>query len=224
MKKTLFALCFFVQISFGQSKTIQLPPYYQTWYGLTKENIQQAGLKDLTTAIEPVHFRFWTETQAVDIWTTDNKTFQGKLVYYTRTYTKEKDNDLYQPEKPGKFYSKLTEMDTVTARKIYQYAYQQQLFQIPSEDSIKGWHDGNDGITYFVEYSTPSFYSFKEYWTPEDQEVKEAAIIVNVLQYLKRTLNLDKEWEAFVETLPKGCYHAGSILLKCTDTGTEGHK
>src|SRR5689334_17387718 len=109
--KGLLTFAFFLigHVSFGQTKNIQIPIYRDKdttlWYILTKKNIQKIGLQDLTTTNQRLHFRFWTERQVIDIWTTDNKTFEGKFISYTKEY----DPDKYKTvkPKPEQFFSKV---------------------------------------------------------------------------------------------------------------------
>jgi hypothetical protein len=208
VKNLLIVLCLIAQSSFGQSKTIQISGN-EFWYSRTKELASVFYLKDITTFSEPFHFRFWTETQAIDIWTPNNKTYQGKIIHYASEVREDKQDTI------ERIHSHIINIDTSTARKIYQYVMQQQLFTIPTQDSIKDWGYGFDGTTYFVEYSTPSLYSFKDYWLPEIQPLKEAKVIVNVLHFLQQTLNMDTDWDAFAKTLPQGCYNAGGLELRC---------
>jgi hypothetical protein len=209
VKNLLIVLCLIAQSSFGQSKTIQI--FANGWYPRVSELTRVFNLKNLTTSAEPFHFRFWTEIQVVDIWTTNNKTFQGKLIYYAR----ESNEGRTVQDTIERIHSHITNIDTSTARQIYQFVNKQQLFTIPTQDSIKDWNYGYDGTAYFVEYSTPSIYSFKDYWLPEVQPFKEAKVIVNVLHYLQQTLNMDNDWYTYVKTLPKGCYKAKSLELVC---------
>lgn len=221
MKRLLIVAFFLVgQISFGQTKNVQVPVYREKdttlWYIWTKENIQKIGLQDLTKTTQPLHFRFWTERQAIEIWTTNNKTFEGKFISYTKEY----DPDKYKTDKPKpeKFYSKVDNIDTATARQIYEFTYHQRLFEVPFQDSIKGWSNGTDGDTYLVEYATSTDYLFKDYWTPQIQKgISEAAIIDTVYKYLKVTLNMNSTWSSFINSLPKGCYHAGSLFITCNN-------
>src|SRR6478609_4654584 len=128
--KRLLTFAFFLigHLSYGQTKSIQVPVYREKdttlWYIWTKENIQKIGLQDLTTTTQPLHFRFWTERQVIDIWTADNKTFEGKFISYTKEY----DPDKYKTNKPKpeKFFSKVDDIDTAVARQIYEFAYNQR--------------------------------------------------------------------------------------------------
>lgn len=224
--KRPFTIAFFLigYFAFGQTKNIQISVYRNKdttlWYTWTKENIQKIGLQDLTKTTQPLHFRFWTGRQAVDIWTSDNRTFEGKFISYTREYDPEK----YKTDKPRpeKFYSKVDAIDTATARQVYEFAHSQRLFEVPFQDSIKGWSNGTDGDTYLVEFATPTSYSLKDYWTPQIQKgISEAAIIDTVFKYLKETLNMNRVWTIFINGLPKGCYHAGSLFIICNDKKTK---
>lgn len=209
MKNLLIVLCLIAQISFGQSKTVQASD--SGWLSRVKEMVQVFNLNNLAKSAEPFHFRFWTETQVIDIWTTNHKTFQGKLIYYAS----EVHEDRPERDTMERIHSHITTIDTGTARKIYQFVDEQQLFTIPTQDSIKDWSSGFDGTTYFIEYSTPSIYSFKDFWFPEIQPFKEAKLIVTVLRYLQKQLNFEKDWDTWINTLPKGCYKGGGLELRC---------
>ena len=45
-----------------------------------------------------------------------------------------------------------------------------KINELPSDKNIKGWQQGLDGITYFIEYKVDNNYSFKNYWTPTSQD------------------------------------------------------
>lgn len=220
---------FFIKTSLAQNKSIDIPVYREKdttlWFISTKENIKKIGLQDLVTTREPVHFRLWTERQTLDVWTIDNKSFAGKFVNYTKRH----DPDKYKTNtlKPEKFYSKVDAIDTATARQLFEFLEHLQVFQVPSHDNIKGWSSGTDGNTYLIEYSTPTQYTFKTYWTPEIQikkGIKEAAIIDSAYKYLNLKMDMNKRWSTFIDGLPIGCYHAGSFFLTCNNTNKNRRK
>ena len=45
-----------------------------------------------------------------------------------------------------------------------------KINELPSDKNIKGWQQGLDGITYFIEYKVDKNYSFKNYWTPTSKD------------------------------------------------------
>jgi hypothetical protein len=200
----------------GQTKQISIPMYGMSdttlWYKWQQKSFEQIGLPNLATSKDSLHFRFSTETQAVDIWTADYKTFYGTFSNFTTS----EDNDKHP--KPSKFYSNKTSLDTAISRKIYDIFRELSIFEIPTDASIKGWFPGNDGDEYVIEYSTPAKYSFKTYWTPSEykDKIKEAELIYNLATRLEVVLEMRKSFGTFINTLPLGCYHSGSMFIMCT--------
>jgi hypothetical protein len=47
------------------------------WFALKQKDVARIGLPDLTKSADSLHFRYWMENQAVDIWTTFGSTFSG---------------------------------------------------------------------------------------------------------------------------------------------------
>ena len=207
----LFA-CVFV---YGQSKALHIPGLEKgdtsLWFKWKQSDIEKIGLLDLTKSTEPLHFRFWEENAVVDIWSVSNSQFKGTLSFFTTNVTEGTKID-------QKYFSKKTTLDTSTARFVYSLFSGNSIFQIPSDDSIEGWVVGLDGEELMIEYSTASFYSFKEYWTPSfSKEVKEAVTIEKVRKLLDTTLNIKKHWDEFLNGLPSGCYHYGELLIACNE-------
>lgn len=212
----LFAL----QTTLGQIKTISVPTYpdgdTSLWFNWQQEKFLKSGLPDLVKSTDRTHFRFSTETQAVDIWTKDFITFYGTLANYTTRY----DPDKYKQEKPKpeKFQSSISEIDTAVAKQIFLVLESLAIFSIPTSDSIVGWESGMDGTEILIEYSTPHTYSFKEYWTPSHfkTELWQAAAIDSLENQLNTTLEMRKAFGVFINSLPHGCYRAGSFFVTCT--------
>lgn len=213
-------MLFFGQFCFGQTKNISIPTYKSGdtsfWYKWQKEKFAKIGLVDLITLKDGMHFRLSTETQAVEIWTADFRTFYGTFANYTTTY----DPDKYERKKPKpeKFYSNKTELDTATSRRVYYIFMSLSIFSIPTQDSIPGWYSGNDGIEYLIEFSTPAEYSFKGYWTPSayKDKIKEAALIDSLTNQLETTLQMQQSFSTFIDSLPFGSYNAGGISIVTT--------
>ncbi|MVM29922.1 hypothetical protein GO755_07755 [Spirosoma sp. HMF4905] len=208
-----------IQLTHAQMKSIEIPFNRRgdttIAYTFVKEDIKKVGLQDLTMDRQALHFRFWITNQAVDIWTTDKQRFEGNLISYTTPYNPE---EYKKPKKRKKFYHNSTKIDTTTSRQIYELACSLSIFDIPVQDSIKGWSLGSDGYSVSVEFSTPFRYSFKHYWGPHfQQNVREAHTIDTFYQYLDSTLDMSKEWSSFISKLPKGCYHTGTLSVHCNN-------
>ena len=199
------------QLSFGQGKRISIPSSGNAdtslWYKWQQERIIKTGLPSLINSSEKLHFRFSTETQAVEVWTNDFNVFNGTFANYTTTY----EANL----KPELFYSDKSHLDTATARKVYNLFHKLSVFSIPTDTKIEGWSAGSDGDEYLIEYSTPREYSFKEYWTPSyyKDKIKEAEAIFTLANQLEKLLKMSKSFSAFIHSLPYGSYHEGGMFV-----------
>src|SRR5262245_38581890 len=111
--KTFISLVFtlFVTSVYGQLKEVNIPTYknYKNeidtslWYKWKFELAKQINLKDLQISTDTFHFRFWTDSEAIDIWTSDYKLFFGTVTNYAQRY----DDSLLSKGtyKIGKIYS-----------------------------------------------------------------------------------------------------------------------
>lgn len=219
MLRTLFyilTIIVFGQPCYGQTNNLQLQKlingdttFLFNWF--QKRNLK-AGLKDLTKTKESLHVRFSTERQAIDIWTSDYQTFYGKLTNLTYRIYKDKKERKHNAKK---FYSETIALDTFKSKQIFKIFQSKGIIDLPPQDSIEGWGNGFDGITYVIEKSTPSYYSFKSYWTPGayKDEIDKAKKFYEVIQQLETNLKLNEIFYKFIKTLPKGTYTAGGISL-----------
>jgi len=165
-------------------------------------------LKDLTKTSEPFHFRFWQDGQAVDLWTTDNKTFQGLSTNYIWEYKPR------HSAKPSKIFTAQYRIDTALSRQAYKLFGKDSISGIPSEEKIKGWNQGLDGTFYLMEISSSNAYAFKSYWTPTAQkDLKEAGRIEGFIENLNKVLHLSVFSQKFQSTLRGGTYSDGGIWI-----------
>jgi len=222
MKQIIYILTFlnFGQLCYGQVKSFYVPTYGNIdttlWFKWQQEKFEKAGLKNLTQTTDTLHFRFSSETQAIDIWTTNFLTFSGTLMNFTTSY--DPDAHKRKKQKEDKFFSDSKTLDTSTARQVYELFMEKSIFEIPPQDSINNWTNGKDGITYFIEYSTNNKYSFKDYWTPSifKDKVYEAKRLTELTEKLEILLNLRQSFGQFINLLPYGAYRAGGISIITT--------
>jgi hypothetical protein len=219
MNKVLSILViFFLSVNtYGQNeKTMNIPCKANGdttyWFKWQKERATILMLPNIVSSTDNFHFRFWANGQTVDIWTQDYITFFGILTNYADTY--EPYNSKKREIKPSTNFSNQVILDTSLARQSYLLI--QSIHSIPSEDSIKGWANGCDGITYKFEISTPYYYSFKTYWTPKSQDTNllEAKQIQKFVDEINSLLNLKVEYEKFFSTLKPGSYTSDSFMIR----------
>lgn len=158
----IIALLICINSVSGQTKTCNIPTYKNGdtsfSYKFKSEISNKIGLTNLTNSTESMHFRFWTETQVIDIWTNDFIKFNGQLINFTTSIKSKKNNE--------SFYSEIISLNQSKTDSIYKAFDENLIFNIPDQENIPGWKSGVDGSIYFIEYSSKSEYSFKSYWTP----------------------------------------------------------
>ena len=196
--------------SFGQLRVHKIPTDGSNTAGWYR---QQKGLPDLRRSSDSLHFRFSISTQDIDIWTNDYKTFYGTFANST---TGGACNNCLIKEK-DKYYSLKSDLDPETARYVYELFSQLSIFDIPTMDSIKGWHHGCDGEGILIEHSTAGHYCSKVYWSPDGfkETIKEAAVIDTLVHQLRTKLDMYASQHAFLELLPPGCYSCGGFAIWC---------
>lgn len=219
MKKVLqIILIFFLSVvTYGQSnKKLNIPIYINgdtiSGFKWQLEKVDILKIPNLISSTDNFHFRFWTDGQVVDIWTQDFKTFFGTLTNYTYSY---EPYDLKkQKRNPSTTFSNQVQLDTSIAKQSYLFI--KSINSIPTQDSIKNWGSGLDGITYLFETSTPTYYSFKSYWTPTAKSTNliEAKQIQEFVDQMYTLLNLNAEYDKFFATLKTGSYTSDHFGIK----------
>jgi hypothetical protein len=199
MKNIYFILLFVGQISFGQiSKKIEIPVYQNSnnkgdtslWFKDYFKLGQELKLPNLQHTNDTFYFRFWTYNQAIDIWTFDRVKIFGMVTNFAERY----DAKLLRKGQyiVDKVFYNTKKLDSLSAKNIYKAIENLNLVDIPSDEKIKGWSAGFDGVEYLIEASSKTNYSFKTYWTPSvfSDTLNEAKRIQKFVDYLFKDLNL----------------------------------
>jgi hypothetical protein len=204
-----------IKISKPVSKTILIPIANVVdtsfWYKHIQSIIRDLDQEDLKLTKQYYKLRIWTEKQFIEV-SYDFKNYEFATVTNFTT-----------SKKSGKSYSST---DIVNHDSLLLLIDSINLPEIPSEKEILYWgkRNGdpairgcNDGITYAIEFSTDTTYSFKSYSCPDAWDCEEAAKINLFYKRLEALLNLESRFDKFIQTLPKDCYDNGMIYLRCTD-------
>jgi hypothetical protein len=202
----------------GQTKRISIPN--DNWrdsssqFSLLQKDFRSLGLVDLLKSKEALHIRISSEFQVVDIWTDEQDRFIGTLVNFTMRVNSYQTSDSLAK----RILSNKIILDSAMAKQVYNSFMDLSINAIPTDSQIRGWNAGDDGLEYTIEYSTPTTYSFKEYWSPFHftDKIKEARIIQTFVDQTEKYLHLRKSFEAFINSLPDGCYRAGGISVMCS--------
>lgn len=192
------------QINIPVDKSFGLYKPFGVWdgykYQIRREN--SLLLPHLTVSADTLHVRFWNDRgQVVDVWSRNMKTFEGIVTSYADTA----DADYFYVRPFRTFYYKSV-IDTANARWVYNAI--NEMRNIPSDNFIKEWAQGLDGINFSFETSTPSQYSLRTYWTPDAQNdgVKEAKHILFAINSIDSILNLPEKFAVLYDGLMPGDY------------------
>jgi hypothetical protein len=202
-------------VSVYKKKHVDIPLYKDgdtsVMYRYEQGKAKQLGLPDLITSRDTFHFRFWANGQAVEIWSQDYKTFNGRVTNFTESY--EEFDMKKQKQPPSTMFFNQTVLDSSASRKVFELT--NAVISIPQQDSIEGWYNGFDGETYVFETSTSSFYSFKDYWTPSAyvDKLPEAKQVQSFADTLRVLLNLEEEYDNFFATLKPGSYTNDHFMI-----------
>ena len=233
MKTFIFiVITFYISSAYGQTENGATIPTYKNYKNEVDTTLsfkwkhdlaKQINLKDLQISTDTFHFRFWTDIQAMDLWTIDHKLYFGVVTNYAQRY----DDKLLRKGifKIGKVYSNQVTLDSSKARRQFNIIDKLSIVTIPTEDKINGWGQGFDGESYIIETSTPTHYEFKTYWTPRifADTLKEAKQIQTLVDYLYDVFKIYGYYQKL--KLPEGSYQRNGIQgieIKTTIQNTSG--
>lgn len=233
MRILLFILVtLFITSVYGQTKKVVTIPTYKNykneidstlWFKWKHNLAKQINLKDLQASKDTFHFRFWTDIQAIDIWTVDHSLYFGLVTNYAQRYNdKLLRKGIY---KIDKVYSNQILLDSSKARQLFNIICKLSIVTIPSDNNIKGWLDGFDGEEFIIETSTPKQYDFKTYWTPKIfiDTLKEAKQIQKLVDYLYTDFKIYNYYQKL--RFPEGSYQRNGnqgIEIKAINQNTFG--
>lgn len=187
----------FIQNVGAQGKVIKndMPEWRKQW-------IEALGLTDLTKLSIEFSFRFENQGQVVEIFKD-----KGRLYGVLTNYTYHNTDTLHE------MLSNKVQLDSVKVLRAYELIQQSGILTLPTNDEIKNWSTGKDGITYRIEQADSSVYQYKDYWSPTTcDSIPECLLVSNFVNVFSDTLNLSEEFKIFERSLPPvGCYNSGGL-------------
>lgn len=174
---------------------------------------KQIKVDKLVNATDVFHFRFWQDGQAVDIWTSDYKVFQGSVTNFARrSYPAPTKR---QRTKPPKYFIKHIKLDTAQAHQVYGLILQYSILSMPESKKIEGWTSYADGDGYNFEISSQNQYRFMYFGNPAAQKnIPEAVKVQDFIQKINAILKLQALYAKLIEELPYGCFTTeGNIVF-----------
>lgn len=206
---SLLAWLFTVEVN-GQAKSVSVPLNRNGdttgYYAIQRNRTAQMGMRDALASKDSILIRVSTENWLVEVTSRDFKTFEGRQYFFTAPVVPSEER------RSDKLF-KSKSMSKAQAEAIYRAFQEKSVALVPSQEDIRGWPWGGDGITYVIEHSTPFIYSLKSYWQPSSvrYQLKEGAAVYNFVKTIENELELATSFLAFLDELPAGTYHTGGI-------------
>lgn len=173
---------------------------------LPMQDSLEVALVDIEKSEYAFYFRLLTSGQTVEIFSQDNRNFQGTITNSIKEYSQIKIEDDIRTQATKLFTEKVT-IDTSVAASIAQQIRVSGQTSIPTDTLIKSWrryylHCGslifeikNEG-----KYIEQSFHC--PWGQPDSVEFKD--VILSNYDLLKQELKLDSIYHGFWKQLPKG--------------------
>lgn len=180
------------------------------WVKYQQIVMNELSLPRLDTSRNLFYFRVWKANQVIDISSNINDTYSAKITTWTSEYVPENEKHTNRIL----IYKVAISADTVHT--MLSLIKSSTILNLPTDNLIKGWKQGLDGITYIIEYSTNEQYSFKTYWTPQTQDnLREAKLVLSLVDSIFELAAAKNIWQTFSKTIPYECYiNGGNIACK----------
>lgn len=195
MKLILYSTFFFctsVQL-FGQNNTrFSRDSDTAFWYTYKNSYAKEFKLGLIENDTTKYVFRFWSNGITIKL-TKGNNNCSGEITRFVEQY----------PTKSKKGFVKRNKILPEIANKAFNLIDSIKINELPSDKNIKGWQQGLDGITYFIEYKNDNEYSFKNYWTPTSQDsLAESKLFLFFISSLQNLLDLNNGSKDFQNKIP----------------------
>ncbi|WP_417365130.1 hypothetical protein [Flavobacterium beibuense] len=206
----LFLLSF--QAVFSQTKEIKGDTAF--WNKRDVKFEKKLDLKNFEQSTDEFNFRFRNRGQVIEISKNDS-VYSGNItnfIYHNKRANRNNTDTLS---------NKIT-LSSKQAEEIYKIVKKSKIIDLPTDEKIENWKHGFDGIVYIIEHSDKKEYWLKSYWTPRAQDsIPEAIIVLDLINNLSETLDLEDVYSSFKNTLPrKGCYDSGGTTYMCYATNS----
>ncbi|MES2064858.1 MAG: hypothetical protein V4456_23275 [Bacteroidota bacterium] len=174
------------------------------WYKYNADLIRKFGLIDITKESDKFYFRVWHHAQTissiVEIYQTEDSISRSSVTFFTKEIVPENENAT------NRYFFKTY----VLENNLFTRGELTEVNIIPSEESIKGWSQGFDGVVYIIENLEGGNYSFKSYWTPAVQgDLKQAIYLKKFFNEIFDLTEIKGLFSAFIKLIPFEMYNSG---------------
>ena len=164
---------------------------------------REVGLTTIDKSTQDYEFRFWDGYKVVRLWENAGL-LQSEVIFFLLEY-KENRGDYEE-----RLYRSGLKLDQESTNAIKHLIDDLEILDIPSDSKIDDWKQGFDGITYIIETSNKTSFTFKSYWTPTSfPNVKEARFIQYFVNEVNSLKPIKDGFQRFMSKQPFEKYYAG---------------
>jgi hypothetical protein len=202
MKTRLTILLFILHAStaVGQDKILSADSDTLSTFKYFKNLRNKIGLEPIQTINSDFYFSFWDGIKVIELRQIDGK-MKGTVTFFLQQYKRKKEGRIY--------FTKTALMDKTTDS-IHELVTKFKIIEIPTDNQIKGWGGGLDGITYVSEFCDNKYYSFKTYWTPDEfqDKLSEARQLIAFIAQLDKIKEINEIGKKFMYLQPFSSWYS----------------
>ena len=180
------------------------------WFKYQQIVMNELSLPKLDTLTNLFYFRIWKPNQVIDISSNINNDYSAQVTTWTSEYVPKNEKHT------NRTHIYKVAISAYAVNTLLTLINSSDILNLPTDNLIKGWKQGFDGITYIIEFSTKKQYSFKTYWTPQVQDtLREGKLVQSFVDSFFELADSKNIWRAFSKTIPYECYiNGGNIACK----------
>lgn len=165
-------------------------------------------LQPVERSTYPLHIRFSSSTQIVDLYKTDNQGYAGVVTNTITEYRYEKnEDDEYTHSVPAREVFENVFLDSTLVKTVIEELLATGQPGLPTDTLIPGWITGVLHCNGFsMEYNINGFYNAQRYICPwgQNDTIPYKKIITSNIDFIYKTLRLDTLYDEFKMKLPRG--------------------
>ncbi|WP_342644763.1 hypothetical protein [Mucilaginibacter sp. CSA2-8R] len=205
----LICLMMQAQVLSAQGKKLTAGSDTSFWYRDMLKNVAKLNLPNLKQSATGHQWRMWFDGQ-VTSYVLIIHPAESQLILYTQEY-----EDPLTGQPSNRIFVKAYALSRLQAKGIDSLKEAYGIDQIPTDEQIKGWGDimGLDGVTYLMEKTDDTTYSFKHYWTPSAIKTDEAKKMTGFIAATEQLIGYQHFDTDFMKSIPFLSYFTGGPLL-----------
>lgn len=175
------------------------------WVGYLNRELEKFDIKSILEN-RGNSFRLSTYGSMIEIQRNESEYF-GSLTYFV--------SEVDDSRTDKRVFKRTFNIDNQIVKTLFDLLDSSRIDEIPSSKLIENYRYGFDGITYFFENKSNNQYSFKNYWSPNSQNIPEAIKIQDFIDQFYKIVGSENFSKEFSKEVPfkSYSYNGGSLVI-----------